>query len=88
MTRKPFYRKRAWWGWVGTTISGSIVAYVSVPNPVLGIAAVIGVISAAVASYSVQEVQREIAIKKTETVAALMTMTVRDRIVIDRNGLG
>ena len=73
MTRKPFYQKRAWWGWMGTTISASIVAFVSVPNPVLGVAAVIGVISAAVATYSVQETQREIAVQGTEKAAVLAT---------------
>jgi hypothetical protein len=65
LKRKPFYQKRAWWGWLAATVAAMGVAVVKTPGP-LGIAEAIAVLGVAIGTYSVQEVQREIGIQGTK----------------------
>jgi hypothetical protein len=78
MKRKPFFAKRAWWGWMLATASSVGLAVIKVPGPagiLLGVAA----LGAAIASYSVQETQREIAIQGTEKAAVLATAVTLEK---------
>lgn len=69
MKRKPWYKKRAWYGWVLATASSVGLAVLKVPGPagiMLGLAA----LGTAIGSYSAQEVQRELAIQGAEAAKA------------------
>jgi hypothetical protein len=60
MKDKPFWKKRAWWGWVLATVSGCATLYTTDPTP-LGVIKVVAALGAALGSYSVQESVRAIA---------------------------
>jgi hypothetical protein len=92
--RKPFYRKRGWWGWLLGTASTVGLAVVKVPGPV-GILLGLAALGTSIAGYSVQEVQRELAIQGAEkavvlakAVAAEKSASIPDRAGLDQGGPG
>lgn len=61
---KPFWKKRAWWGFVFATVTSAGLAYTTDPNQVSGALKAIAIIGAALGGYSIQESVRAIAAKK------------------------